>query len=155
MRRLRGQKPMPMDLDHMRKLHEEAIQQLELLSTALDAAEQSTDTMRDNLDRIAVNHWHAYMDVLHLICMHDDAINTIFTKYGMKMREQSPQTPERQFGVRRLLLLSLISALIRRHQRVIYVYNLSGEPTSDYLKESLTMEREHMSELIVMINSAL
>lgn len=67
MRKLRLRRPASLDLDHMRLLHHEAIEQLELMRTAIEAAEQASDGMRDNLDEIALNHWHAYMDIIHKI----------------------------------------------------------------------------------------
>jgi hypothetical protein len=67
LRKLRSRKPMSLDLDHMRMLHEEASDQLELMHTVLEAAEQATDIMRDNLDDMALDHWHAYLDVIHMI----------------------------------------------------------------------------------------
>ncbi|WP_050769621.1 hypothetical protein [Thermosinus carboxydivorans] len=67
MRKWRERKPLAMDVDHMQLLHQEAIEQLELLHTALDAMEQATGTMRDNLMEMVENHWHAYQDVLHMI----------------------------------------------------------------------------------------
>ncbi|MEG6584552.1 hypothetical protein [Dendrosporobacter sp. 1207_IL3150] len=155
MRKIRSRKPISIDLDHMKTLHEEAIEQLELMKTTLEAAEHAKDTMRDNLDNMSVDHWNAYMDVLHMICMHDDAMNAILKKFGMKMRDDSFENKERQFGIRRSLLLFLLMALIRRHRRVVYVYSLRGEPMNDYLKDSLTMEREHMADLISMIHNSL
>lgn len=155
MRKLRGKQPMSIDLDHMQTLHAEAIEQLELLKTALEAAEQAKDSMRDNLDTMAVNHWQAYTDVLHMICMHDEAMNTALKKFGVKMRDDNFDSRKQQLGISRLLLLFLLTALIRRHRRVIHVYRLRGEPMNDYLKESLTMEREHMADLITMIHSSM
>jgi len=55
---------MSMDLEHIGMLHAEAIEQLDLMYTTLEAAEQSSDTMRDSLDDMSVNHWDAYMDVI-------------------------------------------------------------------------------------------
>ena len=57
---------MSMDLEHMRMLHTEAIEQLNLMYTTLEAAEQASDTNRDSLDDISVNHWDAYMDIIHM-----------------------------------------------------------------------------------------
>jgi hypothetical protein len=56
-----------LDIEHMRRLHQEAIEQLELLRTALETAEQANGTMRDSLNDIALDHWNAYMDVMHRI----------------------------------------------------------------------------------------
>lgn len=153
MRKLRIRKPMPIDFDHMRMLHQEAMEQLDLMRTAVEAAEQATDRMRDNLDDIAANHWHGYMDVMHLICMHDDAIAAIMNKHGIKLREADTEADERQFGLRRTLLLLLVMALLRRHRRMEYVFSLRGGPMTEYLQESCAVEREHIAELISMINS--
>nr|WP_092071261.1 hypothetical protein [Dendrosporobacter quercicolus]NSL49416.1 hypothetical protein [Dendrosporobacter quercicolus DSM 1736]SDM23951.1 hypothetical protein SAMN04488502_10328 [Dendrosporobacter quercicolus] len=155
MRKLRSKQAISIDLDHMQTLHAEAIEQLDLLKTALEAAEQAKDTMRDNLDTMAANHWQAYMDVLHMICMHDEAMNNALKKFGVKMRDDNFDKREQQPGISRLLLLFLLTALIRRHRRMVYVYSLRGEPMNDYLKESLTMEREHMADLITMIHSSM
>jgi hypothetical protein len=87
--------------------------------------------------------------------MHDESMNMVLKKFGMKMRDDSYPSQERQFGIKRVLLLFLIIALTRRHRRMVYVYSLRGEPMNDYLKESLTMEREHMADLITMIHSSL
>jgi hypothetical protein len=67
MRKRIDRRPMPLDIDHMRMLHEEAIEQLESMHTVLDAAEAASGTMRDTLENMVENHWHAYMDVLHMI----------------------------------------------------------------------------------------
>ncbi len=155
MRKLRSKQPMSIDLDHLQALHAEATEQLDLLTTVLEAAEQAKDTMRDNLDHMAVNHWQAYLDILHMICMHDDAMNIAIKKFGLKMQGDSINNREQQFGIRRPLLLFLIIALNRRHRRIIHVYSLHGDPMSEYLKESLTMEREHMADLTTMIDSSL
>ncbi|QJW48107.1 hypothetical protein HA075_21735 [bacterium BFN5] len=82
-------------------------------------------------------------------------MNGVLKRFGMKMRDDTFPSQERQFGIRRLLLLFLLTALVRRHRRMVYVYSLRGEPMNDYLKESLTMEREHMADLITMIHSSL
>jgi hypothetical protein len=65
--KFRDKKPVTLDLDHMKLLHMEAIDQLELMQSALEAAEASTGTMRDSLDQMALNHWNAYMDIMHMI----------------------------------------------------------------------------------------
>lgn len=57
---------MSMDLEHIGMLHAEAIEQLDLMYTTLEAAEQASDTMRDSLDDMSVNHWDAYMDVIQI-----------------------------------------------------------------------------------------
>jgi hypothetical protein len=49
----------------MRRLHQEALEQLDLMRTATEAAEQAIGTMRDTLEIIAMDHWNAYMDVIH------------------------------------------------------------------------------------------
>lgn len=154
MKRLRFRKPVSLDFDHMRMLHREAIEQLELMRTALEAAEHASDRMRDNLDDMASNHWHAYMDVVHMLCMHDQAMGSTMNKFGLKMREsEDSELDTRQSGLPRILLLLLILALLRRHQRMEHVFGMRSGPMGDYLQESSTMEREHMAELVSMINS--
>jgi len=153
MRKTRDRKPPTVDVDHLRMLHEEAIDQLELMRTALEAAEQATGTMRDNLEELVLNHWNVYLDVLHMISMHDEAMSTALKKYGMTVREvDETDTTDRQFGSRLLLALLLFS-LIRHHRRMCHLYGWRGSPMGDYLKESMTMEREHTAELISMVQT--
>lgn len=66
LKRIHARKPMSMDLEHIGMLHREAIEQLDLMYTTLEAAEQASDTMRDTLDDMSVNHWDAYMDVMQM-----------------------------------------------------------------------------------------
>lgn len=144
---------MPIDLDHMRMLHEEAIEQLELMQTSLDAAENAGGTMRDTLEDIVENHWHSYMDVLHMICLHDEAMSESLKKEGVSVRDLDNSDIDHNFGARRPLLLLLIIALARHHRRFWHIYGLRGNPMNDYVKESLSMEREHLAEIAAMIES--
>jgi hypothetical protein len=139
-----------MDLEHMGMLHTEAIEQLDLMYTTLEAAEQASDTMRDTLDDISLNHWDAYLDVMHMICMHDDAMRSALKKYDTKMREIQNSVGERQIALHRVCLLFLLLALLRRHRRLEHIFSMRGNPMSDYFQESLTMEREHISNLITL-----
>lgn len=66
MRNLRERRPATIDIDHIRQLHQEAIDQLELLRTALDAVQNSNGAMRDSLLVMAANNWSSYMDVMHM-----------------------------------------------------------------------------------------
>lgn len=154
MLRLRTRKPVQLDLDHMRMLHHEAIEQLELMRTAVEAAENASDRLRDSLDDMAFNHWHAYMDVMHMLCIHDQAMGSAMNRFGLKMRDAADDDSNpRQLGLQRLLLLLLLAALLRRHRRMEYIFGLRGGPMEDYLKETSTMEREHMAELVSMIHN--
>lgn len=153
MRKIRDRRPVPMDFDHMRLLHQEAIEQLELMRSVLESAEHATDIMRDNLDGIAINHWNAYQDVLHMICMHDEPINAIMKKYALKNDSEIFDSPERQLSMHRSLLLSLADSLLRRHRRIEHIFTMRGNPMTEYLKDSLSMEREHMADLISMMQS--
>lgn len=67
MRKERDRRYVTLDTDHMRRLHQEAIEQLDLMRTALETAEQAIGTMKDTLDLIAMDHWNGYMDVIHMI----------------------------------------------------------------------------------------
>jgi len=145
-----------LDVEHMRRLHQEAIEQLELMRTSLDAAEQAIGTIRDKLETMFIEHWNGYLDVLHMLIMHDEAMAAVINKYGMPLRDDNPMddidTPH--LGHPSLLLL-LVTALIRHHRRFCDIYGWRGNPMSDYLKESMTMEREHIAELISMIQQTL
>ncbi len=153
MRKSRNRKPMSIDLDHMRVMHEEAVEQLELMYSAVEAAEHATDAMRDSLDDMAVNHWRAYLDVVHMICMHDEPMGTIMKKFGMIIQDEESETEEHVLGAHRILLLLLLLALTRRHNRVIHIFAMHGDPMNEYLNESLIMEREHMANIIAMVES--
>lgn len=143
---------MAVDTEHMRRLHQEAAEQLELMRTALEATDHAVGTMRDTLDDMAQDHWNTYQDALHMVALHDDILTSILGKHGMNLRDSdtSADTGHDSLG-NRLLLLLLVSALIRRHRRFCDVYGWRGNPLSDYLRESMTMEREHIAELIAMI----
>ena len=155
LKRVQSKKPMSLDLEHIRMLHAESIEQLDLMYTTLEAAEQASDTMRDSLDDMSINHWDAYMDITHLICMHDEAMNFAMKKYSTQMREAQNNSGERQLGLHRVSLLFLLLALLRHHRRLEHIFSLRGNPMSDYFQESLTMEREHISNLITMTQNLL
>jgi len=131
-------------------LHTEAIEQLDLMYTTLEAAEQASDNTRDSLDDISVNHWDAYMDIIHIIAMHDEAMGASLKKYSMRIDDAQDNINERQFGLHRVSVIYLLLALLRRHRRMEHIFSLRGNPMSDYFQESLTMEREHMAHLITM-----
>ncbi len=139
-----------MDLEHISMLHAESIEQLDLMYTTLEAAEQATDTTRDSLDEMSANHWDAYMDVIHLICMHDEAMNTAMKKYSTNIREIQDNQVEGHFSIHREFLLLLLLTLLRHHRRLQHIFSLRGNPMNDYFQESLTMEREHVANLIIM-----
>lgn len=149
--RRRERKPTAVDTDHMRVLHQEAIEQLDLMRTALEATEQATGTMRDNLETMAENHWHAYLDVVHMLNMHDEALAQIMKKHGMSLRNSDDEVSNHQLLPNRASLLLLVAALIRRHQRLVYLWGLRSSPMTDYYRESMNMEREHTAELIAMV----
>lgn len=92
-----------------------------------------------------------------MIALHDDALATVMTTFGMKMRNDGTvdDDSERQISARRALILLLLFALIRRHRRFDRVFSYRASPMGDYLKESLTMEREHLTELIAMVQSTI
>lgn len=133
----------------MRTLHEEAIEQLELMKTVLDAGEETAGTLRDTLDDISSHHWHAYMDIIHLITLHDETMSSVIKKYGLILRDQNDAADRP--GISPALLTLLIIALIRRHRRIWHIYGRRASPMGDYLKESLVMEREHIAKLITIV----
>ena len=155
MRKTRDRRYVTLDIEHMRRLHQEAMEQLELMRTALVAAEQAAGTMRDGLDEIALNHWNAYQDVLHMITMHDETMATVMSKHDNRAQDsEAVDQAGQQFGQHQLQLL-LLQALTRRHRRFWDIYGGLGNPMSEYLRESMTVEREHMAELIEMIQNTL
>lgn len=154
MRYYRNRKPITIDFDHMKTLHEECCEQLDLIRVSLEAAQLSSDMMRDKLDAMATAHWYAYMDIIHLLCMHDDAMNASLKKIGLDLRIEDAEA-EQQYQAKRALLLGLITALKRHHQRVIYIYNLHGDTMKDYLNESAITERESIAGLIEMLHTTL
>ncbi|VBB08689.1 Hypothetical protein LUCI_3967 [Lucifera butyrica] len=154
MRKPFTRKTMVLDAEHMRTLHQESIDQLELMRTVLETAEQASGDMRECLDDMAFNHWQAYMDVLHMVCMHDESMNTTIRKYRLETRN-TIDTVDRSAGLNRGLLLLLTQALLRRHRRFATILGARGTPMDDYLKETLLMEREHIAELVAMIQNSL
>lgn len=154
MKYFRNRKPVTVDFDHMKTLHEECIEQLELMKVALETAQLASDMMRDRLDDMVNGHWHAYMDIVHLICMHDTSMNAEIKKIGLDLRMEDDEA-EHQYQVKRILLLSLIAGLIRHHQRIIYIYEVHGDTVKDYLSESSLIEREYIATFIEMIHTTL
>lgn len=146
---------MTVDVEHMRRLHQEAFEQLELLRSALEAADLASGTARDKLDDIAVDHWNGYLDVLHMITLHDELMAAVLSKHGMSMRDSDSTDIQPEYCGNRPLLMPLLSALSRRHRRFSEIYGGRGHPVSDYLRESMTAEREHMAELIALIQEVI
>ncbi|MDU2066238.1 MAG: hypothetical protein E6713_15590 [Sporomusaceae bacterium] len=154
--KFREKRPVTLDLDHMKLLHSEAAEQLELMQTALQAAQVTTGTMRDALDQIAVNHWHSYLDILHMISLHDESFAAILQKANLIFRQdETRDEPEENLGDFREPLSLLLLSLIRRHRRFDRVYAFRNNPMGDYLKESLKTERQHVAELIEMVQTLL
>lgn len=155
MRKTLDRRTLPIDLDHMRMLHEEAIEQLDLMHISLESADAANGSMRDTLETMMKTHWQAHMDVLHLICLHDDAVAEALKNQGLPTRDCEVSVPEHLFGPERQFLLLLITALSRHHRRIWHIYGLRGTPMGDYLKDSLETERIHMAQLIAMIDDLL
>ncbi|SMC76928.1 hypothetical protein SAMN04488500_108200 [Sporomusa malonica] len=153
MRKVFSRRSLAVDPAHMITLHQEAIEQLELMHTATEAAEQASDGVRDALNTIAENHWEEYTDIIHMISMHDEHFATVMKKHGFTMRDNESADNERQFYGSRLLLLALLLGLIRRHRRFAYFYGLRSNPMGDYIKESIAMEREHVAVMIGMVQN--
>lgn len=154
MRVSRSQKTPSIDMDHMKALHEECIEQLELMKVSLEAAQFASYLMRDKLDAAAAGQWHSYMDMIHLICMHDEMMNDSIKKVGLDIT-RSITSAEQQYQSKRLLILGLLRALLKRHQRIAYMYDVTGEPTKDYLRDSAPLERERLVDLVEMIHHAI
>ena len=89
-----------------------------------------------------------------MITMHDETMANVLNKHDTQTRDIQEQTDNQLFGNHQFLL-HLLSALTRRHRRFWDIYGGRGNPMSDYLKESMTVEREHMAELIDMIQDTM
>lgn len=152
MRKILDRRTLPIDLDHMRMLHEEAIEQLDLMRVSLESADAANGDMRDTLEMMMKTHWHAHMDVLHLICLHDEAVAEALKIQGLPIRDCEGSGPEQLFRPERQFLLLLITALSRHHRRIWHIYGLRGTPMGDYLKDSLETERMHLAQLTAMID---
>lgn len=154
MKKIFSRRTVTVDSAHMITLHQEAIEQIELMRTVSEASEHATDTMHDMLANIAVNHWESYLDVIHMICMHDDSFAASMKKHGVPIQDTEANISEqRQYYNNRSLLLSLLSSLMRRHRRFNYFYGLRANPMGEYIKESIAMEREHIAEIIGMVQN--
>ncbi|MDF2876474.1 MAG: hypothetical protein K0R22_3157, partial [Sporomusa sp.] len=88
------------------------------------------------------------------ITLHDEAMANVIKKYGLALRDQDDEADDR-LGISSALLTLLLIALIRRHRRIWHIYGWRASPMGDYLKESLVMEREHVAELITMVQTSL
>ncbi|MGL5512404.1 MAG: hypothetical protein ACRDBM_04070 [Sporomusa sp.] len=156
MKKTYSRRPLAVDPAHLITLHQEAIEQLELMHTAMEASELASDGVRDTLNNIAENHWEGYLDVIHMICMHDENLAAVMKKRDFKMRDSEPaETEQSLYGGNRLLLLALLVGLIRRHRRFVFFYGLKSNPMGDYIKESVAMEREHVAEMVELLQNLL
>jgi hypothetical protein len=154
-KRARDRRTVTVDIEHMRRLHQEATEQLELMRTVLEAAELATGTMHDSLDQMVLNHWNCYLDVMHMIAMHDEQMAASLRNHGMTARDDDIPDPSPKQPFDHRLLQSFLSALTRRHRRFWDIYGWRGNPMNDYLKESMIMEREHIAELMSTVQTIL
>jgi hypothetical protein len=74
---------------------------------------------------------------------------------GTRSEELEAQQVNQSIFANQLLLIHLVNALSRRHRRFCDIYGWRGNPMSEYLKESMTVEREHIAELIGMIQDTI
>ena len=147
----RPRKASAIDFDHIKHLHDECIEQLELMKISLESAQLSNDEVRDQLDSMAQNHWQLYLDTLHILSMHDNDLKESLLKVGLNTRsEQSDQ--EKEYQVKRVLLLSLITGLIKRHRRMGYVFSNQNSPAKDFLSIAAPIERDYLVTTITIIH---
>lgn len=156
MKKLSFRKPAYMDIGHMRLLHLEAMEQLELMQTSLHAAEQRTDPTSDILDEISTNHWNSYLDIVHMICMHDGEMNKAIKQTELADERIAVDSPgEDKLSIHRLPVATLINALLRRHKRIEHVFTMRGDPMAEYRQNSLALERKHVALLISLVQNLL
>ncbi len=139
------------DYDHIKHLHEECIEQLELMKISLESAQLSNDEIRDQLDAMAQSHWQLYLDTLHLLSMHDNELKLALLQVGLNLRSEDPGQ-EKEYQIKRVLLLTLLISLIKRHRRMIYVSTNQNNPAKDFLLAASTIEREYLVTTIGIVN---
>lgn len=154
MRFTRSRRLPSLDFDHMKALHEECVEQLQLMNSTLAASNLASGNMRDTLDDIVQAHWNAYIETIHLLCMHDEITNNAIKKIGLDLRV-GDDLAEPQYQNNRPLISNLVQALSQLHQRMITVYKLHNLPGRDYLKESAEAEQEYVAAMIEMIHTSL
>ena len=154
MKYFRSRRQVSVDYTHMKALHEECVEQLELLRDSLRAARCASGATRDRLREMAEAHWSAYIEIVHLIAMHDSQMQQSLSKSSLDLCNEE-DAPERETRPPRCLLERLIALLLRRHRRILYIYRTSGEPMQDYLDESAVVERAYIAALIEMLHKTL
>lgn len=154
MKYFRSRKQVSVDYAHMKALHEECVEQLELLCNSLRAAQCANGSMRDRLREMADAHWSAYIEIVHLIAMHDPQMQQALGKSSLDLRGEEDAS-EKETRPRCALLEQLIALLLRRHRRVLYIYRTGGEPMQDYLEESAIIERTYIAALVEMTHMTL
>ena len=150
MRKFRLRRTVTVDVEHMQNMHHEAIEQLDIMHKVLETAQLATGSLRDTLDELAGDYWQAYMEVVHMICRHDEAMDHIMKKHTIRMTQTDSEQDDQYVAARRPLLLSVLQTLLRCHRRFEYLWGLvlKGSPMSSYFNESMSIEREHTAELI-------
>ena len=83
-------------------------------------------------------------------------MSTVMKKHQIGTRDDgTSEEAEQSVFTNQLLLLHLLRALSRRHRRFWDIYGWRGNPMSEYLNESMTVEREHIAELIGMVQDTI
>lgn len=154
MKYFRSRRQNSVDYTHMKALHEECVEQLELLRDSLRAMRCANGAPRDRLREMADAHWNAYIEIIHLIAMHDVQLQQALAKSSLDLRGDE-EAPERETRPPRCLLERLIALLLRRHRRILYIYRTNGEPMQDYLEESAVVERAYIAALVEMVHKTL
>ncbi|WIW71630.1 hypothetical protein [Anaerosinus gibii] len=148
----RPRKAAAIDYAHVKYLHDECIEQLELMKISLESAQLSNDEIRDQLDYMAQNHWQFYLDTLHLLSMHDNDLKDSLLKVGLNARN-TESNQEKEYQVKRVLLLALTTSLIKRHRRMEYVFSNQNNPAKDFLSLAAPIERDYLVTTITIIHN--
>lgn len=91
---------------------------------------------------------------MHMITLHDPLLATVVQNFDLEQRQEEPEElAEQQVSDQRALVSHLVTALIHCHRRFDRVYGYRTNPMADYLKESLTMERDHLSKMISLVQN--
>lgn len=150
---MKMRKQSPIDADHLRMLHREAVEQLELMRSVYDAACHTFGVYRDNLYNIVLVHWQSYLDIIHMLCMHDEKLNNCMQQVGL--HEEKIAENANTIDSQQSLASRIIPALICRHRRFDYYLTIRGTPMTEYLQVSINREKEHLAQLISILDSML
>lgn len=159
MKKNRAPKNVAPQAETLRRLHEEAAEQLEMMHPLTEALAKTPDPLRRQLETLLLDHWHAYLEIMHLIVLQDDALYQAMKNFNMDMRqsplwEQSatPAGEERQLFFALAVLPFLLYALAARHRYLWRRWDWR-DGAAAYFSVSLQMTKDHIAALTALVHS--